>query len=107
MAAAESFSSAAFAPWWVVGLDFQLPDYQITQLPNLPRAPSPAIHRTRSQSSQFGVDFSCCCPSWSRDQPINRSPDFCLSPRLRASVVGVRFCLSDLVDVARWRRSRR
>jgi hypothetical protein len=32
MAAAESFSSAAFAPWWVVGLDFQLPDYQITQL---------------------------------------------------------------------------
>jgi hypothetical protein len=53
------------------------------------------FHSTRSQSSHFGVAFSSCCPSRSRDQPINRSPDFCL----RASVVGV--CSPDPGDVAR------
>jgi hypothetical protein len=44
---------------------------------------TPAIPPTRSQPSHFGVGFNSCCASRSRDQPIDRSPDFCLSPRLR------------------------
>jgi hypothetical protein len=80
-------------------MSFKLPDYQITRLANYPIIqswlPLP-FHSTRSQSSHFGVAFSSCCPSRSRDQPINRSPDFCL----RASVVGV--CSPDLGDPWRW-----
>src|SRR5471032_1852689 len=79
-------------------MSFKLPDYQITRLANYPITqswlPLP-FHSTKSQSSHFGVDFNSCCPSRSRDQPINRSPDFCL----RASVVGS--CFPDLGDVAR------
>jgi hypothetical protein len=54
---------------------------------------APTLPRLRSQSSHFGVDFNSCCPSRSRDQPINRSPDFCL----RAFMVGV--CSPDRGDV--------
>ena len=61
-------------------MSFKLPDYQITRLANYPIIqswlPLP-FHSIQSQSSHFGVAFSSCCPSRSRDQPINRSPDFC------------------------------
>jgi hypothetical protein len=75
------------------GLAFQFPDYQIsrlpnyliTKLPNYPITKSKSLnyqisgaHPLRSQSSQFGVDFS---------NFHNKSR--CFSPCLRASVVGL------------------
>jgi hypothetical protein len=72
------------------------PDDPINRSPD----PTPVIHRTRSQSSQFGVDLS-------DSHPITGSTDYRIRACLRASVVGVWFCLSDLGDDARCRRSRR
>jgi hypothetical protein len=49
------------------------------------------FHSTQSQSSHFGVAFSSCCPSRSRDQPINRSPDFCPGLVIPSAVEGSAF----------------